>query len=699
LIHGGPAFPFSAIVGQERLKKGLLLNAINPRIGGMLIRGEKGTAKSTAVRAFAHLLPEIAVVADCPYRCDPEGPMRCPDCLARHAAGEDLPVEHRRVSLVELPIGATEDRVVGSLNLEQAIKEGERSFEPGLLAAANRGILYVDEVNLLGDHLVDVLLDAAAMGQNYVEREGISVRHPAQFILIGTMNPEEGDLRPQLLDRFALAVTVEGLRDPSERAEVVRRRIAFEADPDGFLARWQSAEEHERTRIRQAQAILPEVQLADHQIELISRICAAFAVDGLRGDIVMYKTALALAAYAGRRYVTAADIREAADLALLHRRRRQPFDDPDGEREQLEELVQQHVNDQDEDAKTEPVQETELDRWPESDNRDRTAEHRLPPPPLREGSERSLPGRDETEQIFAPGTIFPVRRLGQNRRRVGGMISSGRRTAAVGSDRLGHEVSARLPTGELGALSDLAVGATLRAAAPHQPQRRLAHPNGPRVLIAPVDLRERVRETKVGNLILFAVDASGSMAARQRMIAVKGAVLSLLLDAYQKRDRVALVAFRGEVAKLILPPTNSVELAERQLRSLPTGGRTPLAHALQVCGETIQRYLINQRHGIPWLILVSDGRPNVPLRGGDALGDASRIAEQIRQRGIRALVIDTEGGPVRLGQNHRLAEALGAEYLRLEELAADTLEATVRQRLVRPDANPWAMKDVVPWMR
>lgn len=676
-----PIFPFSALVGQERLKKGLLLNAINPRIGGMLIRGEKGTAKSTAVRAFTHLLPSIAVVSDCSYRCDPDGPTQCAGCATRRAAGEILPRENRRIPLVDLPIGATEDRVVGTLNLEQAIKAGERVFEPGLLAAANRGILYVDEVNLLGDHLVDVLLDAAAMGQNYVERESVSVTHPAQFILIGTMNPEEGDLRPQLLDRFALAVTVEGLRDPAERAEVVRRRIAFETDPDGFLARWQQTEEQERDRIIRAQAILPEVRIEDQQIELISRICASFEVDGLRGDIVMYKAAIALAAYDGRRQVTVADIREAADLALVHRRRRQPFDDPDDGREQLEELLEQHADSGPSDARS------ESDRVPSTEE---TASEQTP-------SEREVPN-DKT-QTFAPGVVFPVRRLGQNRGRVVGTVPSGRRTVAVGQDRAGHDISARLPTRELRTMSDLAFAATLRAAAPHQVQRRPERPNGPRLLVAPSDLRERVRETKVGNLILFAVDASGSMAARQRMVAVKGAVLSLLLDAYQKRDRVALVAFRGQAARLLLPPTNSVELAERQLRSLPTGGRTPLADALRLCDETIRRYQSRQRRDNPWLILVSDGRPNVPLRGNNALHDACRFAERIRELGVRSLVIDTENGPVRLGQNRRLAQALGAEYLRLEELAAGTIEATVRKRLASGVANRAVAGGASQWMR
>ncbi|MBX5493585.1 MAG: ATP-binding protein, partial [Chloroflexi bacterium] len=339
-----PVFPFTALVGQEQLKRALVLTAINPRIGGVLVRGERGTAKSTAVRALANLLPDIAVIADCRYHCDPAAPEGwCDDCRARFPDGAAPPVAHCRVPLVALPVGATEDRVLGTLELERAIQSGERHFEPGLLAVANRGILYVDEVNLLPDHLVDVLLDAAAMGVNYVEREGISVRHPAQFLLVGTMNPEEGDLRPQLLDRFALAVEVAGLRAPAERAEVVRRRIAFEADPAGFAAAWEATEAAERARILAARALLPRVVLDERMLGLITQLCCDFAVDGLRADIVMYKTAITLAAYAGRGRVIEADVREAAELALLHRRRRQPFEQPELDHEQLDERIRDYL--------------------------------------------------------------------------------------------------------------------------------------------------------------------------------------------------------------------------------------------------------------------------------------------------------------------------------------------------------------------
>ncbi|GAB4116693.1 MAG: hypothetical protein Fur005_35620 [Roseiflexaceae bacterium] len=323
-----PIYPFSALVGQERLKRALILNAINPRVGGVLIRGEKGTAKSTAVRGLARLLPHIVVVADCPYSCPPDRPAQmCASCTARQRSGEELPTSERSTRLVELPVAASEDRVVGSLDLEHALTEGQRRFEPGLLAQANRGLLYVDEVNLLDDHLVDVLLDAAAMGTNTVEREGISVSHPARFILVGTMNPEEGELRPQLLDRFGLAVEISGITDLNGRVSVIERRMAYDADPEGFASAWHDAEENLAERIATARALLPAVQIGRNDMAAVASLSVELGVDGHRADLAILETARTHAAWAGRTRLAAEDIRLAAELALPHRMRRQPFTD------------------------------------------------------------------------------------------------------------------------------------------------------------------------------------------------------------------------------------------------------------------------------------------------------------------------------------------------------------------------------------
>jgi Mg-chelatase subunit ChlI len=329
-------FPFTAIVGQDRMKRALVLNAIYPLIGGVLIRGERGTAKSTAVRALAALLPEIQVVADCKFSCNPNNHHLCDQCTERVGRGEVLPVARRKVRLVDLPVSATEDRVVGTLDIETAIKKGEKRFEPGVLAAANRGILYVDEVNLLDDHVVDLLLDSAAMGVNVVEREGISFQHPAQFVLVGTMNPEEGELRPQLLDRFGLAVEIRGIPDPEQRVEILERRLAFEQDPEGFVQEWQTAEAKLSKEIEHAREKLPEIKHSQTDLYAIAELSSGLEVDGHRADLVILKAARAHAALAGHETISEEDILLAAELALPHRLKRKPFQEVEVRFEQLE---------------------------------------------------------------------------------------------------------------------------------------------------------------------------------------------------------------------------------------------------------------------------------------------------------------------------------------------------------------------------
>ena len=643
-------YPFTALVGQPAMKLALILNAVNPRLGGVLIRGQKGTAKSTAARGLAALLPAIRVVDGCRFACDPApGTPRCPECAEREVAdGSPLPSHERPAAFVDLPLGATEDRVLGTLDLERAIQRGERYFEPGLLARANRGLLYVDEVNLLPDHLVDALLDAAAMGVNTVEREGLSFSHPAAFVLVGTMNPEEGDLRPQLLDRFALAVDVVGMPEPNERAEVVRRRIAFEADPLGFVDEWQAAEHAERERIAAARARLPRVRVDDHLLDLIARICTAFEVDGLRSDIVIYKTAATLAAYAGRDRPTPEDVRQAAELALPHRRRRQPFDAPGLDRERLDRLVEDHQ-----------AQAPDQDQLPDE-----------PPVPDDSASE---PQPDAVFEVGPPPSIAPPDpypasdrpRLAASPNQSGTRRGGPRVESPSGRHvrSLSLEMAAALGP----ASRPLDLAATLRAAAPHQRRRGVcSNPPLPAqdLHVERHDIRLKLRQAPLRHCTLFVVDASGSMAARRRMAAAKGAVVSLLLHAYQGRDQVGLVAFRGTAADLVLPPTNSVDLAYARLRDLPTGGRTPLAAALRLAQATLARCAPAHR----LLVLVSDGRANVGLTGGDPHTEAVALARELCADGVAALVVDTEDGPVRLGLAERMCQALGGAYLRLADL-------------------------------
>lgn len=329
-------YPFSAIVGQDNMRLALILNAVNPAIGGVLIRGEKGTAKSTAVRGLAAILPAVEAAAGCPY---PFAPSELPNGAWEQKATAG---ERRAAPLVNLPLGVSEDRLLGTLDLERALQRGEKRFEPGLMAQAHQGILYIDEVNLLNDHIVDVLLDTAAMGVNRVEREGVSVSHPAQFILVGTMNPEEGELRPQLLDRFGLAVDVVGSADKRVRTEVVKRRLAFEANPAGFAADYAAREERLAAAIEAARTHLAAVIVPDDMLDLIAEICIAYGVDGMRADLVIYKTARTLAAWESGSTVGPDHVRQAAELALLHRQRKQPFDEPGFDQSKLDETLEQH---------------------------------------------------------------------------------------------------------------------------------------------------------------------------------------------------------------------------------------------------------------------------------------------------------------------------------------------------------------------
>jgi magnesium chelatase subunit D len=630
-------FPFSAIVGQAQLKTALLLCAVDPSLGGVLIRGDKGTAKSTAARALAEILPPIERVARCAFNCMPGMP--CEHCEI--CSDGNAPVQSAGVPFVTLPLGATEDRVLGTLDLERALKGAQRAFQPGLMASAHRGILYIDEVNLLPDHLVDVLLDVAAMGVNSVQREGLSVTHPARFTLIGTMNLEEGDLRPQLLDRFGLMVEVAAPRDKSLRADVVRRRIAFEADPAQYATVWAEQQQVLRSRLVTAQRLLPEVALDDGLLDLISHLCCEFEVASLRADIVMHKASRALAALDARTRVTPEDVRGAAELVLPHRRRRKPFEQPGLDRERLDELMQQACpppdGDQHEPGSTE---ENGTPGDPEED--------------------------DNQQQVFAAASGASVRRITVNT--ASAQAASGRRSEAVGAAR-GRVVRTMAQENP----SSLAVGATLRSAALRDPEE---------FRVTRGDLHQQVRVGKSANLILFVVDASGSMAAQRRMEAVKGAVLALLTDAYQRRDEVAVISFRGESANLLLAPTRSVDLAEQGLRELPTGGRTPLPHALQLTLETMERAGGTMP---PLLVLLSDGKANVALRdGGDPWRETLELAELLAARAVPALVLDTETGYLRLGRAAQLAQAMGAECIALEDLSAENLTLTIRGCMKTP---------------
>ena len=606
-------YPLTAIVGQQALIEALLINAVSPEVGGVLVRGERGTAKSTAVRGLAPLLPPVSVAAGQAFAFAP-GEL-APDGLV----AADADVELRPVTLVELPLGASLDRLVGALDLGRALN-GEKAFEAGLLARAHGGILYVDEVNLLPDHLVDALLDAAASGVSRVERDAVSAVHDARFLLVGTMNVEEGELRPQLLDRFGLGVEVIGPPEPAVRAEIVRRRLAYERDPEAFVAEWQAHEEELARSIAAARIRLAHVRLPERELFRITSACASLGVDGVRGDIVTARAARALAALDGLDEVGEEHVRRAAALALLHRRRRDPLDGQTPTQDDIDRALDDEPPPEppsggpppDGGGRAEPTPAEGGAQAPARERRDPPAPARLPAEALRLTATGSGPGGRR------------ARSSGEG----AGAIDC--RPAAADSD-------------------DVSIVATLRA--------RLIQGDS-------AGLREHVRGGRESALLCLVVDASGSMGARRRLARVKGALLASLRDAYERRDRVAVIAFRGSDAQLLVPPGAPLESAAEAIRQLPTGGRTPLAAGLALAEQVIRRESGRERGRRSIAVILTDGRV------ADPGGDVRRAAARLGRAADAAHVIDIEDGPVRLGLAEVLAEAAGARLHALTDSPA-----------------------------
>jgi magnesium chelatase subunit D len=670
-------FPFSAIIGQEQMKLSLLLNAVNPAIGGVLIRGEKGTAKSTAVRGLAKLLPALRVVAGCPFQCEPQGGRLCAVCAKKAANNKALESIEIPAPMVDLPLGATEDMVLGAIDFEAAVKAGVSRFMPGLLARANRGILYVDEVNLLDDHLVDAILDSAESGVNLIEREGMSVWHPSRFILIGTMNPEEGELRPQILDRFGLAVQVEAEADPALRAELLKRREQFDLRPAEFTERFQSESAKISESIINAHILLPNVFLPNHLRTFIAEICMQNNVAGHRADLSIERAACAHAALNGRTEVSSDDIIAVAPLALLHRMRnaqepQMPPPPPDEEKNNeqgSEESQQENAPPQQAEARQPLSQDGEQSQ--QDDKRENSQEAQ---PQQQLPDNDSLSAQEEVHEIGMP---FKVRRFTSDKDKVL-RSGSGRRSRTRSATKQGRYVKSTLRQGK----NDLALDATLRAAAPFQLSRRANAPaKRIAVHIREPDIREKIRERRVGNVLIFLVDGSGSMGAHRRMVETKAAIMSLLLDAYQKRDKVCMIVFRGEGAEVVLPPTGSVDMAGKLLAELPIGGRTPLSAGLSRTTEVLTQILRKSPTARPLVLVVTDGKANAGLGEAPPHQEAIAIAGHMKERfnTTRFVVIDTEPpGVVRFQLADRLAAALQAQYFHPENLRAQDLVKIAR---------------------
>ena len=665
--------PFTSIVGQEDMKFALILNAINPRIGGVLIRGDKGTAKSTAVRALADLLESIAVVEDCPFNCDPANPEEmCDLCFEKSETGR-IKETSRKTPLIDLPLGATEDRVVGSLNVERAIKEGIKALEPGILATANRGILYIDEVNLLDDHVADVLLDSAAMGVNIVEREGVSVAHPSKFILVGTMNPEEGEIRPQLLDRFGLQVSVAGIADVDQRMLIAKNAESFDRDPEVFALRFHARQEELKGKISTAKKILKDVTLHDDLLRTIASTCIDLGVKTHRAEIVITRTAKTIAAFNERTEVRQEDVKLAMQLALAHRMRSRPFEPPTLNKEKLDESLEKHQ------------QEQKKRQHPQEHQQEPKHKHQQPDEP--QDSSQSLAAKPE-EQVFQVGSPVDVRRIDipHERDRVARRKTRGRRMNTLALRNRGRYLRQRMPrTGK-----DIAIDATIRAAAPYQKVRIGSNA----IIVKSEDIREKERVGKTSAVVLFVVDASGSMGAMQRMEGAKGAVLSMLMDSYQKRDKIGMVAFKGTEAEIILSPSTSVDLALSRLQALPTGGKTPLCAGLSRGLQLLHSELQKDEETKTMMVLISDGRANVGM-GGKIRDELMEISQQSRMLGVQTIVIDTEVVEssfmdMRLGYCREIAENAGGRYYPLSSLSPEALYSIVdreQQLLFETDHN------------
>jgi magnesium chelatase subunit D len=712
------SFPFSAIVGQELLKKGLLANAVDPSIGGVLIRGEKGTGKTTAVRAFAAVLPPKLVVSGCRFGCL-AGSSPCAECLSRERSGESLSHEDRPVEVMDLPLNASEDRVVGSLDLTAALREGEKKFEMGVLGKANGNILYIDEVNLLDDHVVDVLLDVAISGVNVVMREGVTYSHPSRFLLVGTMNPEEGELRPQLLDRFGLCVEVSGEKDLPLRRQIVERVLAFERDDDEFRAAWTREDEVFRGRVEDARRRLDAVGIEERIVKTVTEVVAELGVAGHRGDIAILKTARALAAWRGGDTLAAQDLKDAIRLSLPHRIPRAGVSGRKarhverilswafpGEMETEERGDVVPLPDTPHGLKRGGVifrapsfsdEELESQAIAQSMERRRRREADAAREAMRTCGDPDCDicqGFVE-ENVSMPSSPYEVRKISVPKGRKPS-DSAGKRSRAKTASSRGRYVR----SGPWRKGRDVAIDATLFAAAASGHVDRGTH----RVHVALSDLRGKRRERKVGNLILVVLDASASMETQRRMVATKGAVLSLLRDAYVKRDRVGLISFRDSVAEVVVPPTGSASLAAMQLTWLASGGTTPLSIGMFAAVKTLETEKVRDPGRKPLLVLITDGRANVAYFGGEPLDEAVRIGKMIRKTGATSLVIDTDRimmGPAALrqameatekhsrtrgifsgGPAKTVADSMGAKYLSLAEMSQASILAAIRNRTI-----------------
>ncbi len=611
-------FPFSAIVGQEQAKQALIYGAVNPGIGGVLLCGQKGCAKSTLVRALANL---------------------------------------NGLKVVDLPLNITEDMLIGMIDLEDAIRFGRKTFEGGLLHRAHGNILYVDEVNLLSDTIINGLLDVMQSGVNRVERDGLSYTHPSEFLLVGSMNPEESPLRVHFLDRFGLYVEMKGSHSHEQRKAVIKQRLAFEADTVDFFNRYHQQDQELAEKIKAARKNLPFVQVTEPAIHLAIKLAKTAHAAGHRAEIVMIETALAIAALNGLDAITEENVKQAAPFVLPHRIREsqpQPLQSQDQSHQPQEPLEENQQP-----AENDPSQAIQLEPTP--------ADSSLP-----KENENTLSQESVDDPIVQGQEIYAVHDLTVTPLDHTQRKGSGRRSKTASGTSRGRYIGFEMPK-DLN--QDIALDATLRVAAIHQHNRQK---NGMAVNIQKSDIRTKKRENRIGTTIIFAVDASGSMGAKMRMVATKEAILSLLFDAYQKRDQVGMVTFRKDRAEILLPVTRSIDLAQKRLQQLPTGGRTPLSKGLFLSWQMIIARRLKDADMLPLLVLITDGKANNSYDNLDPVKDALAVATRIRNHRIPAIVIDTEKGPFLLGIAQEIADHMKAQYFKIDQLRSEVIGELVR---------------------
>jgi len=664
-IMSYPIFPFSAIVEQKALKTALILNAVDPSIGGVLIRGQKGTGKSTAARALAQLLPPIAVLEDSPFNIDPENPIDFSGIKFPHGRRRKAKVAMRPMPFVELPLNATEDRLVGSLHIEKALQTGERRFEPGLLAAANRGILYVDEVNLLADHLVDMLLDSAASKVNRIERESISFIHPAHFMLIGTMNPEEGELRPQFLDRFGLCVEVEGVLDLDSRKLIVERNLAYERDPERFFSEWLTADRIMSNQIMVAREQLNHVVISDELVTSIVSLTRELQLQGHRADITIYKAARAHAALMEKGEIGMPDIFEASQFAIQHRMKSAAFDPPKAVRQKIHDtLCRLLKKDQDASAKLRQDEVTDIDDMAES--------IQVPGAAAAGSLLFSFLGSKQVKTVFEPDTsiaptgidvvkLLKTKKEGKRKSKAEIEGSSGRYLRSEPIDPTDKEYR-------------IAVDATLRQAAVRTAREGVKSVRGSPLKKS--DLRKKRLLQKCRHLIVFVVDSSGSMGSGKRipMKAAKGAVLAILREAHSSKSEVAMVTFGGRSSKIVLRPTSSVEVAAAALERLPSGGATPFAESLSQAWQLIRSERLKNPGVRPILVAISDGEANIPASAGaEPQDELESLVEKMGRDQIKGIFIDAGSRKNCDSPMKRFAGRMRARYLSMDTLSASSV--------------------------